>query len=150
MAISGHNEARKTAELLETEITVGLECIRTRVEGVVGGDALLDRLDALDERRIELRRRLDGMPDVGGGAGLHGGMASDTPLAGLADVVLRVRRLEEVLADDPTPASVAATERVAAESLPRPVGLLSRQREVLDGLRRGDATPRSPSGGRDD
>jgi hypothetical protein len=43
-------------------------------------------------------------------------MASDTPLAGLADVVMRLRRLEEVLADDPTPASIAATERVAAEA----------------------------------
>jgi hypothetical protein len=50
IAISGHHEARTSAELLETEITVGLARIHKRVQGAVGGNALLDRVDAPDDR----------------------------------------------------------------------------------------------------
>jgi hypothetical protein len=70
MSIGAHSEARKTGQLLDIEISAGLTRLRTRLSGAAGADALINRLDMLDERRAELLRRLDGMPDVGGGAGL--------------------------------------------------------------------------------
>lgn len=137
MAAGSEHRTRKTAELVDAEITAGLERIRTRAAGVEDAAELLALLDTLDERRVVLRDRLDGMPDVGGAWG----MASDTPLAGLADVSLRVQRLEQVLGEQPDPASVAAATRIAAEPLPRPVRLLSHQQELLDRVRRDAAPP---------
>ncbi len=131
MASGTDHRTREIADLLDGGLVERLDRVRAWAGPAPDAEALLARLDALDRRRIDLRDRLDDMPDTGGAWGI----ASDTPLAGLADVLLRVQRLEELLTSAPDPASVAAAERVAAEPLPRPVRMLARQWDVLERAR---------------
>jgi hypothetical protein len=137
--MTGEDDTRsqRTATLLETEVIAAIERIRGQLADVPGTDTLLEHLDELDGRRVELRRRLDAMPTDGGAWG----MASDTPLAGLADVVLRLEQVEAELGAEPDPASVAAAAQLAADPLPRPVRLMAPQRDLIQRLRQGELPP---------
>lgn len=137
MTSEDDTRSQRTATLLESGIAAGMERIRTSVNGTAGAAPLLDHLETLDERRAELRRRLDGVRNDGGAWG----MASDTSLAGLADILVRVEQLDSLLGTDPDPASLAEAARLAGEPLPHPIRLMGPQFEVIERVRRSGVPP---------